>query len=87
MHKGAAFVWEATAEAAQQRLDRTLAILREENLEADGELGNYRPLRALRRRSRRSTRTGWSSARFPRTSRRGSGTTSWTAPARHTACR
>lgn len=47
MHKGAAFVWEATVEAAQERLDRTLAILREDGLEAEGELGNYRPLRAL----------------------------------------
>jgi len=47
MHKGAAFIWDATVEAAQQRLDRTLDILRSENLEADGALGNYRPLRAL----------------------------------------
>ena len=47
MHKGAAFVWEATAEAAQARLDRTLEVLRAENLEAEGGLGNYRPLRAL----------------------------------------
>ena len=29
MHKGAAFVWQATVEAAQARLDRTLEILRE----------------------------------------------------------
>jgi GABA permease len=47
MHKGAAFVWDATVEAAQARLDRTLKILREQNLEADGALGDYRPLRAL----------------------------------------
>ncbi|AII08148.1 MULTISPECIES: amino acid permease [Rhodococcus] len=40
-------VAEATREVAQQRLDDTLATLRAENLEADGELGDYRPLRAL----------------------------------------
>jgi GABA permease len=47
MHKGAAFVWDATARAAQERLDRTLDILRSDNLRADGALGDYRPLRAL----------------------------------------
>ena len=47
MHKGAAFVWDATAKAAQERLDRTLDILRQDGLEADGALGDYRPLRAL----------------------------------------
>jgi GABA permease len=47
MHQGAAFIWQATTEAAQARLDRTLEILRSENLHADGELGDYRPLRAL----------------------------------------
>jgi GABA permease len=47
MHEGAAFVWQATTEAAQARLERTLAILRAENLRADGALGNYKPLRAL----------------------------------------
>src|SRR4051794_4022493 len=47
MHEGAAFVWDATTVAAQARLDRTLEILRGEGLEADGALGNYRPLRAL----------------------------------------
>jgi GABA permease len=47
MHEGAAFVWQATTEAAQSRLDRTLEILRSENLHADGALGNYKPLRAL----------------------------------------
>lgn len=40
-------VAEATREIAQQRLDDTLSILRSENLDADGELGEYRPLRAL----------------------------------------
>ena len=47
MHEGAAFVWEATAEAAQLRLDRTLEVLHGEGLSAEGALGNYRPLRAL----------------------------------------
>ncbi len=40
-------VTEATQQAAQARLDQTLAILRSENLEADGTLGDYRPMRAL----------------------------------------
>ncbi|SDS84221.1 gamma-aminobutyrate:proton symporter, AAT family [Friedmanniella luteola] len=47
MHQGAAFVWQATTEAAQARLDRTLELLRREGLEADGALGSYKPLRAL----------------------------------------
>jgi GABA permease len=47
MHEGAAFVWEKTTQAAQARLDLTLDILRTEGLEADGALGDYRPLRAL----------------------------------------
>ena len=38
---------EATKQVAQQRLDATLGTLRSENLEADGALGDYRPLRAL----------------------------------------
>jgi GABA permease len=38
---------EATREAAQQRLDYTLTTLRSDNLDADGTLGDYRPLRAL----------------------------------------
>ncbi len=46
-HQGAAFIWQATVEAAQARLDRTLDILHAENLHADGALGDYRPLRAL----------------------------------------
>ena len=46
-HKGAAFIWEATGEAAQQRLDHTLDIMRTEGLQAEGALGDYRPLRAL----------------------------------------
>jgi GABA permease len=40
-------VEEATRVIAQQRLDDTLAALHTENLHADGELGEYRPLRAL----------------------------------------
>ena len=47
MHEGAAFVWEKTTQAAQSRLDLTLDILRTEGLQAEGELGDYRPLRAL----------------------------------------
>ncbi len=45
--EGAAFVWEATTEAAQQRLEQTLTMLRERGLTVDGELGDYRPLVAL----------------------------------------
>lgn len=41
-------VWEATKAAAAERLDATLAALRSENFRAQGELGDYRPLRALR---------------------------------------
>jgi GABA permease len=45
--EGAAFVWQATTEAAQQRLDQTLTDLRSMGLTVDGELGDYRPLVAL----------------------------------------
>ena len=45
--KGAVWVWQATVEAAQARLDQTLDILRAEGLTANGDLGDYRPLRAL----------------------------------------
>ncbi|CKI31986.1 amino acid permease [Mycolicibacterium smegmatis] len=38
---------EATQQAAQERLDSTLATLRSEDYEATGTLGEYRPLRAL----------------------------------------
>ncbi|SIR98313.1 amino acid permease [Williamsia sterculiae] len=44
---GPVSVWQRTAEIAQQRLDHTLTTLQTENLEASGELGDYRPLRAL----------------------------------------
>jgi GABA permease len=47
LHQGAVYMWDATGQAAQDRLDRTLTILRNENLAASGELGDYRPLRAL----------------------------------------
>ena len=45
--EGAAFVWQATTAAAQERLDETLADLRGRGLTVDGELGDYRPLVAL----------------------------------------
>jgi GABA permease len=40
-------VMVATEEAAKARLDYTLLTLRSENLDADGAIGDYRPLRAL----------------------------------------
>jgi GABA permease len=40
-------VGEATREAARRRLDQTLETLRQEDFRAEGELGEYRPLRAL----------------------------------------
>ena len=45
--EGAAFVWQATAEAAQRRLDLTLEELQSRGLTVEGELGDYRPLVAL----------------------------------------
>jgi GABA permease len=45
--KGAVYIEAATVEAAQERLDRTLAVLRGEGLDADGALGDFRPMRAL----------------------------------------
>ena len=45
--EGAAFVWEATEQAARQRLDQTLELLRGQGLTVDGELGDYRPIVAL----------------------------------------
>ncbi len=44
---GAVSVRDATVRAAQDRLDTTLADLRANNLNAEGALGDYRPLRAL----------------------------------------
>jgi len=45
--EGAAFVWQATTEAAQLRLDGTLEDLRSRGLTVEGELGDYRPMVAL----------------------------------------
>src|SRR3954452_14755266 len=45
--EGAAFVWEATTQAAQERLDSTLEALQGDGLTVSGELGDYRPLVAL----------------------------------------
>ena len=45
--EGAAFVWEATNEAARSRLEETLATLTDQGLTVAGELGDYRPLVAL----------------------------------------
>lgn len=47
MHEGAVYMWDATTLAAQERLDRTLEVLHSENLEASGELGNFKPMQAL----------------------------------------
>ncbi|WIM87352.1 amino acid permease [Candidatus Mycobacterium wuenschmannii] len=44
---GPVFVLDATVTAAHGRLDAILTALREVGLDADGELGDYRPLRAL----------------------------------------
>ncbi len=46
-HQGAVYMWQATTEAAQARLDQTLESLHADGLRAEGELGDYRPLRAL----------------------------------------
>ena len=45
--KGAVYLWQATVEAAQQRLDYMMGVLRAEDLQVEGALGDYRPLRAL----------------------------------------
>lgn len=45
---GALNIREATQAAAQERLDRTLAILTDAGLEVAGGLGDYRPLRAIK---------------------------------------
>jgi GABA permease len=47
MYEGAVYMWDATVQAAQARLDRTLTVLRSENLDAHGELGSFKPLKAL----------------------------------------
>ncbi len=45
--EGAAFVWEATEQAARQRLDQTLEELRGRGLTVEGQVGDYRPMVAL----------------------------------------
>jgi GABA permease len=50
---GPVFVLDATATAAQERLDAILAAMRSIGLSAAGELGDYRPLRALEAAVRR----------------------------------
>lgn len=45
--KGPVYVWDATIAAARERLENALDALRSHGLEADGALGDYRPLRAL----------------------------------------
>jgi GABA permease len=47
MHEGAVYMWDLTVQAAQERLDRTLTLLRSEGLDAHGELGSYKPMSAL----------------------------------------
>ena len=47
MNKGAVYVWDATAKAAQERLDYLLEALHDGGLSAEGALGDYRPLHAL----------------------------------------
>jgi GABA permease len=49
LHSGQGAIWApGTAVAtAQHRLDATLEILREEGLDADGVIGDYRPLHAM----------------------------------------
>jgi GABA permease len=44
---GPVYVFDATLQAAQNRLDTILSAMRDMGLSADGELGDYRPLRAL----------------------------------------
>jgi GABA permease len=46
--KGAVWVWQATVDAARTRLESTLQILRSRGLDATGDLGDYRPMHALR---------------------------------------
>ena len=85
MHHGAVVHVGRHRQAAQERLDRTLAILRSEDLQRHGELGDYRPLRALAHAVRiLPTRTGWSSAPTRRSGRPGCVTTWSTGPARRT---
>jgi GABA permease len=47
MYSGPVYVWDATTQAAKDRLDRTLSVLESDGLPARGSLGDFRPLRAL----------------------------------------
>jgi GABA permease len=49
LHTGQGAAWspDASVIAAQHRLDQVLSILKDEGLQARGELGDYRPLHAL----------------------------------------
>lgn len=42
MHEGAGFMWDATTRAAQERLDRTLEVLRNEHLDANAATASRR---------------------------------------------
>ena len=50
LHEGHGGVWtqEGAQEAAQRRLDATLAILHEEGLDATGSIGDWSPINAIR---------------------------------------
>lgn len=78
---------EATLKVAQQRLDGTLATLRTEHLDADGEIGDYRPLRALAKGVDSFHPDQIVIATLPPRIRCGTGSTSWTAPGRSTVSR
>jgi GABA permease len=45
---GATWTQEGAQDAARQRLESTLAILREEGLDATGDVGDYLPVNAIR---------------------------------------
>lgn len=50
LHEVHGSVWtqEGAQDAARERLEATLAILREEGLDADGDIGDYSPINAIR---------------------------------------
>lgn len=74
------YIWEATVEAAQQRLDYMLGVLRSENLDVSGALGDYRPLRALADAVAGFHPDELVISTLPHQSPPGSGTTSSTGP-------